>query len=283
MDPALLKDREAFKARALKLPTVESSKRKFQGADPSKSSKKAKTPSKAPAPTSQFDYKSASGTSQFKFGILAKIVKFMKQRHMVGDTHALNIEEILDETNQLDIPQRHKHWLSTEALGNNPKIEVVEMTRYKFKPKYEVANRKSLLRLLDKNDQRGMGGILMEDIEESLPNSHKAFKVLGDHIIFATRLNDKKKVLFYNDKSTNFTVDEDISKLWRSATVEGVDETKIEEYLTRVGITSMQDMAGRAPVAQKRKKGGKKKPMSQLKTNNAHMGDVLKDYSELKK
>ena len=34
----------------------------------------------------------------------------------------------------------------------------------------------------------------------------------------------------------------EIKKLWRTVTVEGVDERKIEEYLQKQGITSMQDI-----------------------------------------
>ena len=66
-------------------------------------------------------YKTMSGSSQYRFGVLAKIVKHMKNRHCksmkrlsftklitipvsaAGDDHPLTIEEILDETNQLDI------------------------------------------------------------------------------------------------------------------------------------------------------------------------------------
>lgn len=44
-----------------------------------------------------------SGSSQYKFGVLAKIVKHMKARHQDGDDHPLTLEEILDETNQLDV------------------------------------------------------------------------------------------------------------------------------------------------------------------------------------
>lgn len=44
-----------------------------------------------------------SGSSQYRFGVLAKIVKHMKTRHQDGDDHPLSIEDILDETNQLDI------------------------------------------------------------------------------------------------------------------------------------------------------------------------------------
>lgn len=44
-----------------------------------------------------------SGSTQYKFGVLAKIVKHMKARHQEGDDHPLTLEEILDETNQLDV------------------------------------------------------------------------------------------------------------------------------------------------------------------------------------
>lgn len=44
-----------------------------------------------------------AGSSQYRFGVLAKIVKHMKTRHLDGDDHPLTLEEILDETNQLDI------------------------------------------------------------------------------------------------------------------------------------------------------------------------------------
>ena len=34
------------------------------------------------------------------------------------------MEEILDETNQLDVSGKTKQWLQMEALNHNPKIEV---------------------------------------------------------------------------------------------------------------------------------------------------------------
>lgn len=44
-----------------------------------------------------------AGSSQYRFGVLAKIVKHMKNRHQDGEEQALTLEDILDETNQLDI------------------------------------------------------------------------------------------------------------------------------------------------------------------------------------
>jgi len=72
--------------------------------------------------------------------------------------------------------QNSKSNLSLQALSSNPKIDVRE-GKYAFKPKYHLKDKKALLRLLDKHDQLGLGGVLLDDVEEGLPNSAKAIKV----------------------------------------------------------------------------------------------------------
>ncbi|XP_044134547.1 transcription initiation factor IIE subunit beta [Bufo gargarizans] len=284
MDPALLRDRELFKRRALSNPTVE--KRSSASSESSKK-KKAKFDLSGTSSSKQgsdgsngaFNLKSLSGSSNYKFGVLAKIVNYMKTRHQRGDTYPLTLEEILDETQHLDIGIKQKQWLMSEALVNNPKIDIVD-GKYAFKPKYNLKDKKALLRLLDKHDQRGLGGILLDDIEEGLPNSQKAIKALGDQIIFVTR-PDKKKILFYNDKSCQFTVDEEFQKLWRSVPVDSMDEEKIEEYLKRQGISSMQESGPKKVIpVQKRKKASSQKKR-RFKTHNDHLAGVLKDYTDV--
>lgn len=49
------------------------------------------------------NYKTMTGSGQYRFSALTKIVKHMKARHQEGDDHPLTLEEILDETNQLDV------------------------------------------------------------------------------------------------------------------------------------------------------------------------------------
>ncbi|XP_069834154.1 transcription initiation factor IIE subunit beta [Dendropsophus ebraccatus] len=283
MDPALLRDRELFKKRALSTPAVE----KRSSASSESKKKKAKLDTGGTSSSKQssdgsngsFNLKSLSGSSNYKFGVLAKIVNYMKTRHQRGDTHPLSLEEILDETQHLDIGMKQKQWLMSEALVNNPKIDIID-GKYAFKPKYNLKDKKALLRLLDKHDQRGLGGILLEDIEEGLPNAQKAIKALGDQIIFVTR-PDKKKILFYNDKSCQFTVDEEFQKLWRSVPVDSMDEEKIEEYLKRQGISSMQESGPKKIIpVQKRKKANSQKKR-RFKTHNDHLADVLKDYTDV--
>ena len=62
-------------------------------------------------------------------------------------------------------------------MTNNPKVDVIDGDKYRFKPVLNVHDRRGLLRLLDKHDMHGLGGILLEEVEESVPNAAKALKV----------------------------------------------------------------------------------------------------------
>lgn len=98
-------------------------------------------------------------------------------------------------------------WLSGEALHNNPKIDVTpDGTKFSFKPVYKIKDGKSLMRLLKQHDLKGLGGILLEDVQESLPHCEKVLKNRAAEILFIIRPIDKKKILFYNDRTANFSV-----------------------------------------------------------------------------
>jgi len=288
MDASLLKAREAFKARALATPVIEKAgKKKDSGAggsakgSPSVSRKSTPTPSTQP----NFDYKTSSGSSQFKFSVLARIVKHMRTRYQQGDRYGLTLEEILDETHQTDVGPKTKVWLENDALKNNPKIEIVPgdeegEKKYEFKPAIPVKDRKSLLQYLDKQESEGLGGVLMDDIEEALPHAQKAIRKLTEdnHIATVTRQQDKKLIVFYRPKGKEFQVDDEFVKYWRGVAVDGIDEGKIEEYLNKHGITSMQDAPGKRLTGKdlKRKRGKQKAKI----VNNEHLKDVLEDYSD---
>uniref|UniRef100_A0A8B9GYJ0 Transcription initiation factor IIE subunit beta n=1 Tax=Astyanax mexicanus TaxID=7994 RepID=A0A8B9GYJ0_ASTMX len=285
MDPSLLRERELFKKRALSTPAVE--KRPASSEASGSSKKKKSKPDKESSSASKnntdssngsFNLKALSGSSGYKFGVLARIVNYMKTRHQRGDTHPLTLDEILDETKLLDIGMKQKQWLMSEALASNPKIDTRD-GKYAFKPKYHLKDKKALVRLLDRHDQQGLGGVLLDDVEEGLPNAAKAIKALGDQILFVTR-PDKKKILFYNDKHCHFEVDEEFQKLWRSVPVDSIDEEKIEDYLKRQGISSMQETGPKKmiPVHKRKKPGAQKK--RRFKTHNDHLNGVLEDYSE---
>lgn len=98
-------------------------------------------------------------------------------------------------------------WLQTEALQENPKIDVShDQTRFAFKPVFKLKDGKSLIKLLKQYDLKGLGGIMLEEIQESLPHCEKVLKNYAKSIQYITRPTDKKKIVFYNDKSADITV-----------------------------------------------------------------------------
>lgn len=64
-----------------------------------------------------------------------------------------------------------------ESLPKNPKIEMTPDGKYTFKAMYKIKDKKSLLRLLKQHDLKGLGGVMLDDIQESLPHSEKHLKV----------------------------------------------------------------------------------------------------------
>merc|ERR1719495_1895775 len=228
MDAALLAEREAFKRKAMAVPTIENKKKRPE--EPVKKSSGSSKPVTATEKVNINRMKATMGSSsQYKFGVLARIVRHMKARHMDGEDHPLTLEEILDETNQLDVSGKTRQWLQQEALNHNPKIEVTDDQRYMFKAPFKLRDKKSLLKLLKRRDLNGEGGVFFDDVNESLPKAEKIVQSLtGDgKIIQIPRPCDKKKVLFYYDHTTDLDLDDEFVKLWRSVSVDGVDEAKI--------------------------------------------------------
>ena len=281
MDPSLIQQHKAFKNRSLALPVVEKSSKKNGSSTAQPKSNRIIPSANMPSSSSSSSLYSKPQANKHKFALLAEIVKHMKSRHQKGDTHALTLDEMLEECKlEGRVSSMHKNWLQNEALENNPKIQVVkegpiQEVKYAFKPKYNIKDKKALLKLLDRHDQRGLGGIMRDDIEEGLPNASKCIKNLRNKILFVTR-PDKKQVAFYNDRSCDIVIDEEFQKLWRQVAVDSVDDNKIEEYLNNHGITSMQETA-KKPVQQKRRKVSRKR---RFNAHNDHLGDMLKDYSE---
>uniref|UniRef100_A0A915IWU4 Transcription initiation factor IIE subunit beta n=1 Tax=Romanomermis culicivorax TaxID=13658 RepID=A0A915IWU4_ROMCU len=289
MDPALLKQRDAFLKRAAATPTVFKKNEKRPAAvndelKPKVSKKVKSQPTdgsqkqKAPA----FDYKTAKASMVASFGNLAKIVDHMKKRHLEQSSWSLTFDEILEEAQMLDLNNKTKQWL-LEALPRNPRIAVDKEGKFIFKPPYKIKGKNSLLQVLKRHDLEGKAGILMSELAECIPNPEKSVKDLaGAVIVINTNINKRKdRVLFYNDVENSVPIDEEFKALWRSVALDHLDEKKIDEYLHKHGIDSMKDLpqkkilgTGQAP---KRKNVRRKGTIM----HNEHLKEsgLLVDYS----
>jgi len=274
MDPELRRERERFLKRAKETPTIENKIRREEGPEAKK--RAIDKPGPSPQPSFKVPSSSSSGpNSAYKFGILTKIVKHLKTKFQEGEDSPLSVDEILDETNQLDVNNKIRMWLVQEAFPNNPKIERTEDDKYVFKPPLRCRDKKSLLRLLRLHDMKGLGGIFRDDVLESVPHAERILKALDPEMITISR-QDKKKVLFYRDKTSRLNVDEEFTKLWRSVAVDGIDDQKIEEYLEKQGIRSMEGH-GLKKSNPKLRKTTKKKTIRKIK-DNEHIASELKHY-----
>jgi len=107
MNSELLREREAFKKRAMAATSLSAPKKAKESSsiptnDPHKKVTKSSNDTSAKAKLDLAQIKSmGQGGSQFKFGVLAKIVRHMKSRHMEGEDQPLTLEDILDETSQV--------------------------------------------------------------------------------------------------------------------------------------------------------------------------------------
>ncbi|TKR67360.1 hypothetical protein L596_023524 [Steinernema carpocapsae] len=300
MDRELLKQREDFKKHASKNVSVQqrpsapsSSYTTYKSEENKKKKKKATTNDPQISAKSLSEYNKSQGlpsgpagiisaeANSQNFSLLAKIVDYMKRRHLEDKKWGLTLREILEEL-QLDavVNKRQEAWLE-QFLPQNHKLTVDETQKLIYRPPHKVKNRQTLLQLLQKYEREGKGGILLSELNECMPNVEKYIQQLGNQVIAMPTQHNKRKdqVFFYNNPDTDFTIDEDYQQLWRSINVDHLDEKKIEEYLSKHGILTMKDLQP------KRLQGGPpKRKTAKRKTNqrvhNEHLSDVLQDYEQ---
>lgn len=103
-------------------------------------------------------------------------------------------------------------------------------------------------------------------------------QALEKDIVYITRPIDKKKILFYNDKTAHMPIDDEFQKLWRSVAVDGIDDNKIEEYLEKQGIRSMQDTSLKVMPGKLKRKAAPKKRTFKKPRDNEHLKEILEEY-----
>ncbi|KAK6015552.1 TFIIE beta subunit core domain protein [Ostertagia ostertagi] len=264
MDPELLRQRAAFQKHAARSRSVHpralsryvpspSASHTTYNAEAAKKKKKpvvqqnSKPGSGFSAP--EFDFKTTvSHSNAANFGTMAKIVDYMKKRHLSQQQWPLSLQEILDELQVYDLPKRSEAWLREVAVAK-------------------------------KHHQDVRGGILLSELNDCIPNGEKVLEALSDQIIVVpTQVNKRKdKVFFYNDQELDIFIEDEFKQIYRKVSVDHLDEKKIEEYLQKHGIDAMKDLApkklGFGPLKRKTPKR-----RQNIKVQNQHLEGVLEDY-----
>jgi transcription initiation factor TFIIE subunit beta len=225
------------------------------------------------------DYKKAESVSNAaNFSIMAKIVDYMRKRHLQQQHWPLSLKDIQEEMSLYDLTKRAEAWLK-ETLPKNHRLQVDAEEKFMYKPPYKIRNKTTLLAQLKKNHVEMKKGLLLSELNDCMPEAEKIVKLVGDQVVdIPTQVNKRKDhVYFYNDPDISFKPDEEFVKLWRTATVEHLDERKVEEYLQKHGITTIKELAPKRLASGPPKRKGTKRKMNQ-KIQNVHLSDVLENY-----
>ncbi|KHN80773.1 General transcription factor IIE subunit 2 [Toxocara canis] len=201
------------------------------------------------------------------------------KRHLTAQQWPLSLSEILEELQVYDLSKKSEAWLQ-QTMPSNPRLMMDESGKFLFKPPYKVKGKNSLLALLKKHHQEGKGGVLLSDLNECIPAADKHIEALGNAVIDVPTQANKRKdhVYFYNDPDTDYTIDDEFKGLWRNASVDHLDEKKIEEYLQKHGIDTMRDLAPKRKIVGPPKRKAVKRRANQ-KVHNEHLSNVLEDYN----
>lgn len=232
--------------------------------------------------------KTDTATQAMRTTMLHKIVKHLRDAHKRGDTHELSLTEVNDECSFANnITEQTRRYLESEGLPNHSKIEVLVQKdashKYKFKPPFEIKNRKGLEKKLKEYHEYQLGAVSVEDVEECMEKAGRAIERLAaeNKIYKVTTGGQKKKdLLFYQDRRIDAQFDDTMKRYWREASVEGMTDDKIAQFLKSKGVKGVVQNFGHKiePMNKRKKKGaadGKKRPRKEL---NKHVAG-LKDYA----
>ncbi|KFD49395.1 hypothetical protein M514_09758 [Trichuris suis] len=233
-----------------------------------------------PAP---FDYKTAKTCVATNFGVLAKVLDFLRKRHLEQATWSLSLQEIFEELQMFDVSNKVKMWLA-EILPENSRISRDEFGKFIYKPPYRIKGKNSLLGVLKRREMEGSGALLMSELAECVSCPEKLVAALGNAVTsINVNVNKRKDVaLFYNDtENLSLNVDEAYVSLWRSVNVGHLNDQRLEEYLVKHGIDSSKAFSAN-PRSRESYVPKRKSTKRSTVVHNEHLArsGLLMDFSE---
>lgn len=140
MDPALLKQRQDFMKSAIKsmnaIPKRGDAPSTSAGTAIQQDDRQKKK--KFGAKLAEVDYKKIETVSNAaNFSVMAKIVDYMKKRHLDQQFWGLFLRDILEEMHLYDLSKKTELWLK-EALPANPRLHVEDDGKFIYQPPFKV-------------------------------------------------------------------------------------------------------------------------------------------------
>ncbi|KAL8737455.1 MAG: hypothetical protein Q9181_001671 [Wetmoreana brouardii] len=152
---------------------------------------------------------------------------------------------------------------------------------FSYRPPHNIRSAESLLRHLQ--SQRTAEGLSVKELKDGWPNVEDEIDQLeleGKLLVTRNKKDNHARMVWPNDPSLNFEVDEEFQKIWHKIKLPEADA--LAEELEREGLTpARKNRVIKKPMKIQEKP--KRKTRAGGKTTNVHMAGVLKDFSHLRK
>ena len=152
---------------------------------------------------------------------------------------------------------------------------------YSFRPVHNIRSADRLLGHLQ--SQRTFQGLSARELRDGWPQAEDAIDELeqqGKLLVTRNRKDNHAKMVWPNDPSLKFGVDDEFQNIWHKIKLPPPDA--LADELKREGLTPA-NKKGSKKAMMKTPEKKTKKPRKGGRTTNTHMAGVLRDYSHLKK
>ena len=196
-------------------------------------------------------------------------------------------QTLTDLLSYLSIPPHEHEYKRTigTILTSHEKVEYDRKNdggegTFRFRPVHNIRSKDSLLGHVQ--SQRTAQGLSVRELRDGWPNAEAAIDELerqGKLLVTRNKKDNHAKMVWANDPSLSFTVDEEFQAIWQKLRL---PEPKVlADELERAGLTpASKSRNAKKSAKQETKKT--RKPRRGGKTTNTHMAGVLRDYSHLK-
>lgn len=171
----------------------------------------------------------------------------------------------------------------SDLLQCHPRVTYDRAQRtYKYRPIHDINSEQQLLGFMQA--QTTAKGLSVAELKDGWPDAQNAINNLeakGKVLATRNKKDSTPKVVWPDDPSLRFTIDEEFQDIWHKIRIPGAEA--VADALEKEGLTPANKTrhVKKAPQAPEKKK--KRAPRAGGRTTNKHMEGLLKDYSHMRK
>ena len=230
--------------------------------------------------TSAFSQPADTGTGKNIMTQITYAVEYLKSK---GSPQTLN-----DLLSYLSLQHKESNYKNSIAaiLQAHEKVDFVRKrdgteSTYSFRPVHNIRSSARLLGHLQ--SQHTFQGLNARELRDGWPQAEDAINELeqqGKLLVTRNRKDNHAKMVWPDDPSLMFTIDEEFQSIWHRVKLPPPDS--LADELKREGLTPANKKGSKKAMIKAPEKKTKK-PRKGGRTTNTHMAGVLRDYSHLKK